>query len=118
MGRRGRRERSGDIASADARSLVPIVAIDHVQLAMPPGMEPAARDFYAGLLGIPEVAKPPRARPARRRVVPTLRHRFGAARPITDRIARRAEYVGDGVRSRIGLVGPTAAQVISQWPKK
>jgi hypothetical protein len=36
-----------------------IVAIDHVQLAMPVGMEEAARDFYQGLLGIPEVPKPP-----------------------------------------------------------
>jgi catechol 2,3-dioxygenase-like lactoylglutathione lyase family enzyme len=35
-----------------------IVAIEHVQLAMPPGMEQAARDFYQGLLGIPEIQKP------------------------------------------------------------
>ena len=34
-------------------------AFDHVQLAMPPGGEGAARAFYAGLLGIPEKAKPP-----------------------------------------------------------
>ena len=37
---------------------MPVVAIDHVQLAMPPGEEQAARDFYQGILGIPEVAKP------------------------------------------------------------
>jgi catechol 2,3-dioxygenase-like lactoylglutathione lyase family enzyme len=36
-----------------------VLAIDHVQLAMPPGREQAARDFYAGLLGIPETPKPP-----------------------------------------------------------
>ena len=36
-----------------------ILAIDHVQLAMPPGGEDAARGFYADLLGIPEQAKPP-----------------------------------------------------------
>ena len=35
-----------------------IVAIDHVQLAMPAGGEEAARRFYAGLLGIPERPKP------------------------------------------------------------
>jgi catechol 2,3-dioxygenase-like lactoylglutathione lyase family enzyme len=34
-------------------------AIDHVQLAMPPGEEAAARAFYTGVLGIPEVPKPP-----------------------------------------------------------
>lgn len=35
-----------------------IVAIDHVQLAMPPGGEQSARDFYVGVLGLAEVAKP------------------------------------------------------------
>ena len=35
-----------------------IVRIDHVQLAMPEGQEDRARDFYSGLLGIPEVPKP------------------------------------------------------------
>jgi len=38
---------------------MPIVRIDHVQLAMPLGQEDRAREFYVGLLGIPEVAKPP-----------------------------------------------------------
>ena len=33
--------------------------LDHVQLAMPPGREAEAVAFYAGLLGIPEVPKPP-----------------------------------------------------------
>lgn len=32
--------------------------IDHVQLAMPPGKEKEAREFYSTVLGIPEVAKP------------------------------------------------------------
>lgn len=35
-----------------------VTAIDHVQLAMPPGGEDKARAFYVGLLGIPEVPKP------------------------------------------------------------
>jgi catechol 2,3-dioxygenase-like lactoylglutathione lyase family enzyme len=35
-----------------------IVGLDHVQLAMPPGGERAARDFYAGVLGMTEVPKP------------------------------------------------------------
>ncbi len=33
--------------------------IDHIQLAMPRGAEDAAERFYAGVLGIPRVAKPP-----------------------------------------------------------
>lgn len=36
----------------------PFKAIDHVQLAMPPGEEEKARRFYAGLLGLAEVPKP------------------------------------------------------------
>jgi catechol 2,3-dioxygenase-like lactoylglutathione lyase family enzyme len=35
-----------------------IVGIDHVLLAMPAGRENEARDFYAGLLEIPETPKP------------------------------------------------------------
>jgi len=35
-----------------------ILRIDHVQLAMPRGAEDVARAFYAGLLGLSEVAKP------------------------------------------------------------
>jgi tRNA (cmo5U34)-methyltransferase len=37
---------------------VTVVRIDHVQLAMPKGEEAAARRFYTGLLGMPEVEKP------------------------------------------------------------
>ena len=36
-----------------------VLGIEHVQLAMPPGGEERAREFYAHLLGIPEVPKPP-----------------------------------------------------------
>src|SRR6516164_1013629 len=36
-----------------------ITGLDHVQVAMPRGAEEAARAFYAGLLGMAEVAKPP-----------------------------------------------------------
>ena len=36
-----------------------ITAVDHVQLALPPGGEGRAREFYGQVLGIPEVDKPP-----------------------------------------------------------
>jgi catechol 2,3-dioxygenase-like lactoylglutathione lyase family enzyme len=36
-----------------------ILRIEHVQLAMPRGEEDRAREFYSGLLDIPEVPKPP-----------------------------------------------------------
>jgi catechol 2,3-dioxygenase-like lactoylglutathione lyase family enzyme len=37
---------------------MPIIALDHVQLAMPPGEEAAARRFYGQVLGLEEIAKP------------------------------------------------------------
>jgi catechol 2,3-dioxygenase-like lactoylglutathione lyase family enzyme len=36
----------------------PFTAIDHVQLAMPPGGEESARGFYRDLLGMIEISKP------------------------------------------------------------
>ena len=35
------------------------MGLAHVQLAMPAGEEAAAREFYAGVLGMDEVPKPP-----------------------------------------------------------
>jgi catechol 2,3-dioxygenase-like lactoylglutathione lyase family enzyme len=37
---------------------MPLIAIDHVQLAMPEGEEAAARHFYGTLLGLTEIDKP------------------------------------------------------------
>src|SRR5690242_7299065 len=36
-----------------------VVALDHVQLAMPEGAEDQAREFYGQLLGLAETPKPP-----------------------------------------------------------
>jgi catechol 2,3-dioxygenase-like lactoylglutathione lyase family enzyme len=38
--------------------VIRILALDHVQLAMPPGEEDRARAFYMGVLGMEEVEKP------------------------------------------------------------
>jgi catechol 2,3-dioxygenase-like lactoylglutathione lyase family enzyme len=35
-----------------------ITRFDHVQLCVPPGAEPAAREFYGTLLGLREIEKP------------------------------------------------------------
>lgn len=45
--------------SPEIMTTYPFSAIDHVQLAMPSGGEERARAFYATLLGMREVAKPP-----------------------------------------------------------
>lgn len=36
-----------------------IAAVDHVQLAAPPGSEEALRDYYVRILGMTEIPKPP-----------------------------------------------------------
>jgi hypothetical protein len=36
-----------------------LVAVDHVQLAAPPGSEDALRAYYVGVLGMTEIPKPP-----------------------------------------------------------
>jgi len=36
-----------------------LLAIDHIQLAMPAGEEDKARAFYGGILGMTEIPKPP-----------------------------------------------------------
>jgi catechol 2,3-dioxygenase-like lactoylglutathione lyase family enzyme len=38
---------------------MPVLKIEHAQLAMPKGEEDRARAFYSGVLGLPEVPKPP-----------------------------------------------------------
>ena len=35
-----------------------VLAIEHIQIAMPEGKEDLAREFYGAILGIPEVNKP------------------------------------------------------------
>jgi catechol 2,3-dioxygenase-like lactoylglutathione lyase family enzyme len=37
---------------------MPILSIDHVQLAMPAGQEDQARAFYVSILGFTEISKP------------------------------------------------------------
>jgi len=37
---------------------MPVVGLDHVQVAAPPGCEEAARRFYGELLGLAELEKP------------------------------------------------------------
>jgi catechol 2,3-dioxygenase-like lactoylglutathione lyase family enzyme len=37
---------------------VKVIGLDHVQLALPAGKEEEARQFYSGLLGLPERQKP------------------------------------------------------------
>ena len=45
--------------NSDVKAQMPkVIAVDHVQLAMPKGEEQSARAFYAGVLGLEEIRKP------------------------------------------------------------
>lgn len=44
--------------AAERRDSLTFLALDHVQLAMPPGGEEPARGFYGGVLGLGEIPKP------------------------------------------------------------
>ena len=48
-----------DRAAMIVREKAPFSTYDHVQLAMPAGKEDLARSFYAGVLGMTEIPKPP-----------------------------------------------------------
>ena len=50
----------GDIEDEEAQAMIEVVGIDHVQLSMPPGGEDMARAFYVEILGLREIAKPPK----------------------------------------------------------
>ena len=54
------REPASGFTDDGSRAATPLIGLHHVQVAMPPGRESEARAFYAGLLGVPEVTKPPR----------------------------------------------------------
>jgi len=40
-----------------------IIGIDHVQITVPSGQEPAAREFYCHVLGLTEIVKPDALKP-------------------------------------------------------
>jgi catechol 2,3-dioxygenase-like lactoylglutathione lyase family enzyme len=43
----------------EAARAMTVLRLDHVQLAMPPGGEARAEAFYAGILGLERISKPP-----------------------------------------------------------
>lgn len=51
--------RERDAGPAGGEGSREYVGLDHVQVAAPPGREFDARRFYGGLLGLPEIDKPP-----------------------------------------------------------
>ena len=92
-----------------------LLALHHVQLAMPEGGEAEARGFYGGLLGLSEVPKPPHL--VRRGGVwferGGLRLHLGVERPFAPaRKAHPAFLVAGlaGLRRRLELAGRAVSE--------
>lgn len=99
--------RPGQPAAAPAAGLY---GIHHVQLAMPAGAEEDARGFYSGVLGLPEVPKPPElaARGGAWFRGPTVEVHLGVQTPFHPaRKAHPAFLVTDidGLAERLGRAG-------------
>ena len=83
-----------------------VVGFDHVQLAIPPGSEAAARAFYGGVLGLAEVAKPAAlvGRGGAWFVGPGIHVHLGVEEPfVPARKAHVALLVGDLAVARVHL---------------
>jgi catechol 2,3-dioxygenase-like lactoylglutathione lyase family enzyme len=114
--------------------VVPIVGLDHVQVAAPPGCEREARRFYGELLGLDELPKPEvlagrggawfSCGPQQLHV--GIAEDFGAARKahpalrVTDvaeleRLAERLEYAGVEVRWDQDLPGVRRFYADDPW---
>ena len=99
---------------------MPLVRLDHVQLAMPEGGEAEARRFYADALGLREVPKPPNL--ARRGgvwfegEVGGLRVHLGVERDF--RPARKAHpaFVVSGLRDLAAALRARGFEVVADEP--
>lgn len=94
-----------------------IVGIHHVQLAMPPGRESEAEDFYGDVLGIPPIEKPAhlRGRGGRWFETDSVRIHLGVEEGFTPaRKAHPALLVDDLEAVRLRLKRAGVAVVIDQ----
>ena len=106
-----------------------IAGVDHVQIAAPPGAEPAARTFYGDLLGLRELPKPERLRPrggawfavGDEQLHVGIEEPFAPARKAHPALAERLDaaghevawdgprfYVADPFGNRLELIAPHA----------
>jgi catechol 2,3-dioxygenase-like lactoylglutathione lyase family enzyme len=102
--------------------------IHHVQLACPPAAELASRSFYAGLLGLAEIDKPPGLAlrggcwfrgygvelhlGVEAEFRPAAKAHPGLMWPDLDALAARLEAAGHAVERRTARARPTAAPVL------
>lgn len=95
-----------------------IRALDHVQLAMPKGGEAAARAFYDGLLGIPEVPKPEnlRARGGCWFEAGALKVHLGVDPEFTPAQKAHPAFIVDGLSALVSRLSNAGYSVVTDQP--
>jgi catechol 2,3-dioxygenase-like lactoylglutathione lyase family enzyme len=97
---------------------VPVVRLDHIQLAMPAGREAEAVAFYEGLLGIPHVPKPPHL--ARRGGCwferDALKVHLGVDRDFRPATKAHPAFIVDDVRALAATIGAAGHRVVDDEP--
>ena len=97
---------------------VSVLRLDHVQLAMPAGCEADAVAFYDGLLGIPEVVKPPNlaARGGCWFERGDLKVHLGVDRDFRPATKAHPALLVDNVRELARAIGAAGFQVVDDEP--
>mgnify|MGYP001609747158 CR=1 FL=1 len=95
-----------------------IRALDHIQLAMPKGGEAAARAFYDGLLGIPEVPKPEnlRARGGCWFEAGALKVHLGVDPEFTPAQKAHPAFIVDGLSALVSRLSNAGYSVVADQP--
>ncbi|WP_331375027.1 VOC family protein [Sinorhizobium chiapasense] len=95
-----------------------VIAIDHVQLAMPEGGETEARRFYSDLLGIPEVPKPENL--AARRggwfERPSLKIHLGVEKHFVPARKAHPAFIVDDLFAMVSRLQAAGAHVVEDEP--
>ncbi len=82
-----------------------IIALDHVQLAMPEGQEQKARDFYGSTLGFAEVPKPE-----------NLAAHLGVERPFAPARKAHPAFLVDNLHDTIAHLTRAGIETIGDEP--
>ena len=95
-----------------------VIAIEHVQLAMPPGGEDAARGFYTGLLGLPERVKPAHlaARGGCWFEAPGVRVHLGAEQAFRPALKAHPGLLVDDLAALVGALIAAGVEVVPDEP--
>jgi predicted enzyme related to lactoylglutathione lyase len=94
--------------------LVPVIDIDHVQIAGPTGCEPEARRFFGNLLGLTEIEKP---EPLRTRGgcwfrIGARQLHIGIADPFRPAIKAHPAFLVSGIEAMVTALEQAGVHVI------